>query len=230
MKKNDNNFVPPPTNGRFELLFRRPLLPDTTTVVMSWLDVIDEALSRLPAKTEPVADAQLRLQAVLQDQADVESLLERVIPIEEVTVSWLDVIDRALYRLHPAGYTDLVGSAHLLIQEVLQGITPAAQLLKQATHVEPGSGSTARFGLSPDDIVRGVEAHLWHEQPYWDAPFEPLAIDVMGFTESDRLETRLLYRGAVDQIEAYRTLNLPKLTLPARQGRLQVDIYPIQVL
>jgi hypothetical protein len=147
-KKRDRPAVPLLT-GRttFEQTFRA--LPASAVTVLSWLDVIDDALCELPryAYSDLVERAHMLIHEVLNGHASVEELPGRLknydgTPINTggIPTSWLDIVDDALCELSPGAYSDLVEQAHGLLQDILNGHAAAEALLERVTVV--GNGVT----------------------------------------------------------------------------------------
>lgn len=224
------DFLPPPLkNQTFERTFRDRLLPAAAsppgaTTVVSWLDIIDEAMC-LPEQPPLLREmAQLLIQDVLNGHVPVDTLLEQVTKRDgtvEAAVpytSWLDIIDETLSELsREMGYLELRAEAHSLVQGILHKQVDIKCLLHPVTQPKSNSAffqETIRISndLTEDDIFQAVEARLLNEQPYWSDYFDPAAISFAGKSlVAGTIYVTLYYQGQVPEVEATWALNNPPL-------------------
>lgn len=234
-----------PANGQtFEGLFRRrrrspatPLLPAPVSphTILTWLDVVDEALCDLAMDAsgwdEP-NQAHMLVQAILSDHVPVAELLNSVTahdgtfaPYRINPTSWLDVVDEAMAGLDMYAYTPLVQSTHMLIQDILNGHVPVGRLLSRID--DESVSPLYRWGVSENDILVAIERRLQKRQGSWSAPFDPLAIRVDSAPGTGHIRVNLYYQGEVTPADVATVLNTPPLPLPT--VGVQVTIVPIQV-
>lgn len=226
------DFLPPPLRSQtFERTFRDRLLPAGVSppgvmTIVTWLDIIDEAMC-IPEQPPLVREmAQLLIQDVLNGHIPVDTLLEQVTKRDgtvEAAVphtSWLDIIDEALSDLSEGmGYSEMRAEAHSLVQDILHKqvdvkclLHPAAQPKSSPTFFQ----ETVRISndLTEDDIVQAIEARLLNERPFWSGSFDPAAVSFVGKSlAAGAIYVNLYYQGQVPEAEAARALNTPPLII-----------------
>ena len=199
--------------------------PPGVTTVVTWLDMIDEAMY-IPEQQLLIREmTQMLVQDILNEHVPVDILLEQVTKSDgtaETAVphtSWLDIIDEMLSDLSSGmGYSEMIAEAHSIVQGILHKQVDIRCLLHPATRQR--RTPTTFFqqknrmsnDLTDDDIFQAVETRLLSQQPYWCGHFDPAAIS-FAHTATSTIYVDLYYYGQVSEIEVGRALNIPPIII-----------------